>query len=338
MNRLRPIADGRRAGQRRADDVEVARRHVREVPERRHVRAEMRVVGEQRLAACGERAVDDPVVRAERFDPPPPSSCCCTASWPPSALRERARTSSRRRQCGVPGRFASPDVRSPPASGRSPACRVEDAQAVARIRRHQLGGPLRPDAREQVSAQELVRVVGAEIPRHHLDPHQDVGPGPRRRLEAQQRELRRQRAGSRGEKRIHAGDVRLDLRPGIVRQPLPRGARRAAESDRAEEPVLRNRRGAEDFRQPAVADPALKLHLPQPVLGMDEAEAEERVALRRGEDVRDGVGVAHDLDRPRQSLDANRAARLRQRAAAGRRSRRRARRCYDDDENADGDQ
>ena len=86
-----------------------------------------------------------------------------------------------------------------------------------------------------------------------------------------------------------------------------------------------------------MADPALELHLPESILGVNETEAEERVALRQGEDVRDGVGVAHDLDRPRQSLDANRAARLRQRAAevdvrAG------AGRCYDDDENADGDQ
>ena len=42
---------GRRARQRRADHVEVPGRHVREVPRRRQSRAEMRIVGEQRLAA-----------------------------------------------------------------------------------------------------------------------------------------------------------------------------------------------------------------------------------------------------------------------------------------------
>ena len=36
MNRLRPMRDGRRAGQRGADDVEVAGGHVREIPERRN--------------------------------------------------------------------------------------------------------------------------------------------------------------------------------------------------------------------------------------------------------------------------------------------------------------
>ena len=59
--------DGRRAGKRRADHVEVAGGHVREIPERGNVRAEMRIVGEQRLAARRQRAVDDPVVRSERF-------------------------------------------------------------------------------------------------------------------------------------------------------------------------------------------------------------------------------------------------------------------------------
>ena len=213
---------------------------------------------------------------------------------------------------------------------------VEDAQSVLRIRRHQFGSPLRSDAGEQITTQELVRVVGAEIPGHHLDPHQHVGSGPWRRPEAQQRELRRQRRIG-GEKRIHAGAVRLDLTAGIVGQPLPGGARRASEPDRPQEPVLRNRRGAEDFRQHPVPDSALELHLPQPVLGVDEAETEERVPLGRREDVRDGVGVAHDLHRSRESFDVNGAAHLRQRPPAVE-IRPRGHRCYDDDEYGDGDQ
>ena len=70
-----PIAaerDRRRAGQRRADHIEVAGRDVREIPGRGQPRAEMRIVGEQRLAAGRQRAVDDPVVRAERFCSEPP--------------------------------------------------------------------------------------------------------------------------------------------------------------------------------------------------------------------------------------------------------------------------
>ena len=59
--------DGGPAGQRGADDVERARGHVREIPERGQLRAKMRVVGEQRLAAGGARAVHHPVVGTERF-------------------------------------------------------------------------------------------------------------------------------------------------------------------------------------------------------------------------------------------------------------------------------
>ena len=79
--------------------------------------------------------------------------------------------------------------------------------------------------------------------------------------------------------------------------------------------ILGDCRSTEDFRQRAVPDPPLEFHLPQPILRVREAQAEERIALRRCEDVRDGIGVAHDLDRPRQAFDANRAACLRQRSA-----------------------
>jgi len=58
--------DSRNAGERAAGDFKaVGSRHVREVPRRRQPCAEMRIVGEQRLAARGQRAVHDPVVGAE---------------------------------------------------------------------------------------------------------------------------------------------------------------------------------------------------------------------------------------------------------------------------------
>ena len=59
--------DRRRAGQRRADRVEVARRHVRQIPHGGQPGGEMRIVGQERLAGRRQRAVDDPVVRADRF-------------------------------------------------------------------------------------------------------------------------------------------------------------------------------------------------------------------------------------------------------------------------------
>ena len=151
---------------------------------------------------------------------PPPSSCCRTASWPPSA-RANAFDQLSPFAALVPGSCSG--LGRPLAgcvrlfNGRL----VEDAQSVLRIRRHQFGSPLRPDAGEQITTQELVRVVRAEIPGHHLDPHQHVGPGPRRRLEAQQRELRRQRRIG-GEKRIHAGDSTPRSDGGHRRAAVPR--------------------------------------------------------------------------------------------------------------------
>ena len=59
--------DGRRARQRRADHLEIAADHVREIPGGRQPRAEMRIVGQERLAASRQRAVDDPVVRTDRL-------------------------------------------------------------------------------------------------------------------------------------------------------------------------------------------------------------------------------------------------------------------------------
>ena len=47
-----------------------------------------------------------------------------------------------------------------------------------------------------------------------------------------------------------------------------------------------------------MADAALEFHLPQAVLCVHVAEAEQRVHLARGEDVGNGVCVANDLDRP----------------------------------------
>ena len=59
----------------------------------------------------------------------------------------------------------------------------------------------------------------------------------------------------------------------------PRRSRGAAEADRAQEPILRHGRLAEDLRQPAEADAPLELHLPQPILRVDVAQAEQRIAL-----------------------------------------------------------
>ena len=66
-----------------------------------------------------------------------------------------------------------------------------------------------------------------------------------------------------------------------------------------------------------MSDAPLKLHLPQAILRVHVAEAEQRVELGRREDVRNGVGVANDVDRaPR----ARRPRRCRPRAGSDCRS------------------
>ena len=52
-----------------------------------------------------------------------------------------------------------------------------------------------------------------------------------------------------------------------------------------------------------MADAALELHLPEPVLRVDVAKAEQTIELVRREDVRNGVRIAHDVDRARETRD-----------------------------------
>ena len=63
-----------------------------------------------------------------------------------------------------------------------------------------------------------------------------------------------------------------------------------------------------------MAEVAPKLHLREPVLRVHEPEAVQRVVFRRGENVRDGVDVADNLDGSRQSRDRNVAVEERWRA------------------------
>ena len=62
------------------------------------------------------------------------------------------------------------------------------------------------------------------------------------------------------------------------------------------QPVVNDKAGAEDFGESAGCVSAESVHLPEAVLGGDEALGEEEVVERGGADVRDAVGVAVDGD------------------------------------------
>ena len=67
-----------------------------------------------------------------------------------------------------------------------------DDLAVVERGRLQLGGALRPQAGDQLTAQELGFPVDREAPGHHFRPGEGIGGAPRFRPIAEQRELDRQ--------------------------------------------------------------------------------------------------------------------------------------------------
>src|SRR5205085_12468944 len=69
---------------------------------------------------------------------------------------------------------------------------------------------------------------------------------------------------------------------------------------------------AKDFRQPSGSEAARQLHLPEAILGVTEALAEEGVERILRGDVRDAPDVAHDLDRRAEPFQPDLAVQRRQ--------------------------
>ena len=292
--------DRRRAGQRGADEIDIPRRDVGEIPGRRRFGTKMRIVGEQRFAGRAEASHQQP-------------SCSSRVIRP-----TRRRAGSRgRREALLRARADRAPTESPPFEERPNGAflpvviaAIVIAQNVrnhvpakygeASIRRrwHELSHPFHAHRTNEVVSQQFERIIRAQVPRHHLHPDHDVNSGPGFGLKSQQRELRRKQGVAVGrDVGVHPCDVGVDLflRPG--RHMLPGALRRAPESDRPQKAILRHSGGAEDLRQSAVSDAALEFHLPEPILGVHVSQPEQRIGQRRRENVRDGVGVAHDLDR-----------------------------------------
>ena len=108
-----------------------------------------------------------------------------------------------------------------------------------------------------------------------------------------------------GEVGVHAVGVGVVVRAGglVERLDLLLGDRPPAE--RAQEPVRFERGLAEDLGEAPGRRAPVHLHLPQAVLRVQEAERVDRVLEARGADVRNAVGVAHDLHGLLQAGEAN---------------------------------
>ena len=197
MNRLRPSATAGVPGNVPPITSKSPRGDVREVPGGRHARAEVRIVGEQRLAAGASACRPRPSC----WSPGP--QCCApvrksrTAGSPVERLDVNA--ADQDEAVGRAGRRVGQAcaIAASPAHPTRPTCSdpdplpltrptlppCQDAQPVRRVRRHQLRHASLADRADEIVAQQLERVVAAQVPRHHLHPDDDV----RRRSRARAR-------------------------------------------------------------------------------------------------------------------------------------------------------
>ena len=254
------------ARQRRADGAEPGTLEMGEIPDRRRAQVQMRIVREERLAGGRPRAAEDPAV---------------------GAVRRGTGRRQRRRAGGL-------DRRLRPDAGKV----GQDDGRVSGIGREEFEEPVGRHAGQldQAQAEQFPSPVPGEVPGHHLSPREGVPRRPRLRPMAEDQELRRQRAVAGVEKRVDAGRVGIEDAPGPPVELGVGALRRPVDPERAQKPVGGPGRGAEDLRQASGADAAVDLHLPQPVLGVDEPEAVHHVLDVLRVDVRHGVAVADDAD------------------------------------------
>jgi hypothetical protein len=280
--------DHRQARHRRAGGLEAVRaRHfdARDVPQRRCRDLQMRVVGQQRLAARRLRAGDDPVVRAHAFD-------------------------TRRRRDGLQ---VVDLLRRQRRQGTAQLQRTQQRRVVGRgqrrvtgIRRQQLVDALDRQRQRQPRAQQLGAPVAAQVPGHHDRPGQAVDRRPVFEWHAEDQHLRRPRCHVLALPGVDARGVGLQHALRFIAELRPLRLRGPAHTERAQELVVVQRRPAEGFGQAAAADAAVRLQLPQPVLRMRKAQTEGRVFDARRADGRNAVLVALDAHLRAEAADAQR--------------------------------
>ena len=132
---------------------------------------------------------------------------------------------------------------------------------------------------------------------------------------AQDQELRRQGEAVARDRGVDAGGIGLEQ---CQRGRVEAGRRAlgaAGKPERADEPVVRQSRCAQHLGQSALARQPVELHLPQPVLAMEEAQRQVGVGLALRCDVWDRTGIAHDGDGCMQARQPGLPRQLGQRGA-----------------------
>ncbi len=326
--------DARHAGEGVAGHVEGALRaglvavQAHLVPERGHLRREVRVVGQQRLAGGRVLAGDDPRVGADavavgaqqRRDLLQVLRQRREAAAQPAGGRAAARRAltGRGPLTGAGGALGVVVL-----AGVDRAALDDRLVPVVRVGRVQLVDLLGGQPRGGQGAVDLVLHVAAQVPGHGLEPGDGVdrvpGLGLVVVLEREGRVLDGQR--------LALVVLQVGVDPVGVRLQVFLGGRRQLgvvlllrdlpPAHGAQEGVGLHLLGAEHLREPSGRHVAADVHLPEAVLRLDEALGAEEVLGAVGVDLGNAVAVAHDLHLARQPLELEGALRLGEGGANG---------------------
>jgi hypothetical protein len=150
-------------------------------------------------------------------------------------------------------------------------------------------------------AVELGGEAGGEVLEHDEAYEEGVARSPGGGLVAEETELERQVGALEGHGGVYAGGILVEEVKLIGREGGDGAVGGGAELEGALEAVVGEKRDAEDLGEGPGAMAAEGVHLPEAVLGGDEALGEEKIVERGGAEVGDAVGVALDGDGSREA-------------------------------------
>ena len=159
-------------------------------------------------------------------------------------------------------------------------------------------------------AVELGGEAGGEVLEHDEADEEGVARCPGGGLVAEETELEREVGALEGHGGVYAGGILLEEVKLIGREGGDGAVGGGAELEGALEAVVGEERRAEDLGQGAGGMAAEGVHLPEAVLGGDEALGEEKIVERGGAEVGDAVGVALDGDGGGEAGDGDGAVEL----------------------------
>ena len=152
------------------------------------------------------------------------------------------------------------------------------------------------ESRGESFARELGGEAGREVLKHDKADEESVAGGPRGWLIAEQTEFEGQVRVLEGDGGVDAGGVALELVELLGWECGEGAIGGVADLKGSLETIVRQKRWAEDLGEVAGGVAAERIHLPEAILGGDEALGEEKVIERGCADVGDAVSVALNGD------------------------------------------